>query len=122
LEEMRRIAFQCAGRAFGFALLANAVTMIGFSYDLILAAKIGAVLFGLTAAGFVLFAQRAPSRDYRKTELWVWLPPERRPAAAHAQWSTGQAMREAYFAFARHAGLASAGLAALALVLYVLPR
>ena len=121
MEEMRRIAFQCAGRAFGFALLGNAVTMIGFSYDLALAVKIGAVLFGLTATVFLLLAHRAPWRDYRKTELWLWLPPDRRPASAHAQWSTGRAMQEAYLAFARHAGMACGGLAMLALLLAVLP-
>jgi hypothetical protein len=122
VEELRRVAFECAGRGFGFALLANCVTMIGFSYDLLLCAKIGAVLFALTGAVFLLFAQLAPSRDYRKTQVWVWLPPERRPAAAHAQWSIAQASREAYLTFARLAGLASAMLAVLALVLHIVPN
>lgn len=121
MEELRRVAFQCAGRAFGFALLASSVTMVGFSYDLALCVKIGAVLFALIAALFLLFAQRAPSRDYRNTEVWLWLPPERRPAASHAQWAVTQALREAYLSFARHAGLASAGLVLIALVLHVLP-
>jgi hypothetical protein len=122
VEELKRVAFQCAGRAFGFALLANIVTMIGFSYDLLLSVEIGVVLFALTAAVFLLSAERARIRDYRRTELWSWLPPDQRPAAQHAQWAVGQALREAYLTFARQAGLASGALVLIALVLVLLPR
>ena len=121
MDEMRRVAFECVGRAFAFALLAIGVTMIGLSFNLRLAFQTGAVLFGLTGAILMLLALRAPSRHYKRTEVWLWLAPEHRPPESHAQWATGLVLQETYNRFASHAWLVAAVLAALAVLLSLLP-
>lgn len=119
MEELRQVAFICAGRAFGFAGLAIAVTMVGFSYDLLLALKSGGILFLILALAFAIKAQNATRKDYRRTELWSVLPPDRRPPPEHAQWAAATVLREAYTGFAERAAIVGVGLCAVAVLVTV---
>lgn len=117
MEDMRRIAFENVARGVGFGALAIVVTMIGFSYDMLLSIKVGGVLFALTAAILVLRAQLAPRKPYRTSDVWRALPRERRPPEAHAQWAATTALQEAYYTFARHTAAVSVALGTFAILL-----
>jgi hypothetical protein len=121
MEEMRRHAFGCVGRAFSFTIFAIGVTMIACAFDLRLATKTGAVLFALAAAILLLKAQRTHLTPYKRTEMWHYIPNDRRPPAAHAQWAVATAMREAYERFARQAGAMAGAMTVIAFALHLLP-
>ena len=49
----------------------------------------------------VLKAHEARTKDHRRTELWLYLPKERRPPKAFAQRTIATVMRRTYLLFAR---------------------
>ena len=49
----------------------------------------------------ILKAYGAPRKDYRHTEMWLYIPEERRPPKADAQWAVSTVLRETYLSFAR---------------------
>jgi hypothetical protein len=95
MEPIRRLAFESIARGSAFAVLAIVVTMIGVSFDAVLALKVGAFGFTLLAAVLMLWAERAPVRDPRRTEVWSSLPKDHRPPVAIAQKVIGHATRDA---------------------------
>jgi len=105
MDELRNVANVCVGRAFAFAMLAIGVTMIGFSFNMVLALKTGGILSTVLALIFILKGLGANRKDYRHTELWITLPQDRRPPVQHAQWASSTVLREAYFSYAHHAAV-----------------
>jgi hypothetical protein len=75
---MREIAYEVVLRACGFGSLAIFCVMIGLSFE--------------PRAAF---------------QAWLYLPEERRPAKASAQWAISTVMRETYFMFARWTAIIS---------------
>jgi hypothetical protein len=110
-------AFISVGRASGFAALAIICSMLGFSFDPLLAARIGAFLSLLTALVLAKRADLAPARPYLKTETWLMLEDKLRPPKSLAQTVVGRALRRAYAWYGRVAALATMILASLALSL-----
>ena len=80
MENMRRIAYEIVLRACGFGSLAIFCVMIGMSFEPTLAFKAGGFLTTLMSAILILKAYEARTKNYRKTELWLYLPKEQRPA------------------------------------------
>jgi hypothetical protein len=120
MSAVEQAAFVSVGRASGFAALAIVCFMIGFSFDPLLAARIGAALSLLTA---LILAQRAAfalRRPYARTETWLILEKEARPPKSLAQKVIGRALREAYAWYGRAAALATIILGAVALLLSIL--
>lgn len=74
---MERVAYFAdfsVKRACAFATLAIGTLLVGFSYQLEMVAKLGAVLFTLQGVVLLIFAgRRYPGRAYRRTELWTLL-------------------------------------------------
>ena len=101
MEDLRRIAYEIVLRACGFGSLAIFCVMIGMSFEPRAAFQAGGFLTLLMTAILILKAYEAPTKDHRRTELWLYLPEERRPPKAEAQWAVSTAMRETYFLFAR---------------------
>jgi cell division protein FtsW (lipid II flippase) len=122
MEQMRRAAFEVVMRACAFASLAIFCIMFGLSFDPRRAFQAGGTLITVMALVLILKAHQARTKDYRRTEMWLYLPKEVRPPANFAQWASATVLRETYLQFA----LWSAGTAivmwCLALVFSLLSR
>jgi hypothetical protein len=100
METMRRVAFQTVLRACLFGALAIFCLMVGLSYELKLSLKAGGLLTVLMAVVLVYKAYEARTKPYRKTEMWLCLPKDERPPAAHAQRLAATVLRDIYLTFA----------------------
>lgn len=120
MQAVQQAAYISVGRASGFAGLAIVCFMAGFSYDPVLAARVGACGALLTALILALRADRALCRPYHKTETWLILANDQRPPGSLAQKIVGTALREAYAWYGRAAALAAMGLGAASPILALL--
>ncbi len=117
MEIIENAAFVSIGRACGFAGLAIFCVMGGLAFDPALAARTGGWLCLATALYLAMCAWRARARPYRRTETWLILRKEHRPPATIAQKVIGQALRETYLWFAKHAALIAAVLLAVSVMI-----
>lgn len=116
MDDLQRIAYEIVLRACAFACLAIFCVMIGLSFAPRVAFQAGGVLSMIMTGVLVLKAQQARTRDHRHTEVWLYLPKERRPAANFAQRAVSAVMRETYFTFARWTAIIAIAMWAGALV------
>ena len=100
MENMRRIAYETVLRACGFASLAIFCVMIGMSFEPRLAFQAGGTLTMLMAVVLLYKAREALTKDYRKTEMWLYLEKDFRPPEAYAQWASSTVLRDTYLTFA----------------------
>jgi hypothetical protein len=100
MQEMRRIAFQTVQRACLFGSLAIFCTMVGLSPDPRLAFQAGGTLTTFMAVILIYKAREALTKDYKKTEMWLYLPKDFRPPEAYAQWASSTILRDTYLTFA----------------------
>ena len=70
----------------------------------------------------ILKAYEARTKNYRKTELWLYLPKEQRPAEEHAQWASATVLNETYLTFARWTAAIAIAMWVLALVFSILGK
>lgn len=117
MEEMRRIGFETVQRACGFGALAIFCVMIGMSFDLRLAFQTGGMLTTVMALILLYKAHGARTKDYRKTEMWLYLDKDRRPPAAYAQWASSTVLRDIYLTFALWTSAIAIGMGIVALFL-----
>jgi len=110
---MRRIAYETVLRACGFASLAIFCVMMGLSFLPRAAFQAGGFLTTLMAVVLIFKAREALTKNYRKTEMWLYLPEELRPPESDAQWASSTVLRETYLTFARWT-------AAIAIAMWVL--
>jgi len=122
MENMRRIAYEIVLRACGFGSLAIFCVMIGMSFEPTLAFKAGGFLTTLMSTILILKAYEARTKNYRKTELWLYLPKEQRPAEEHAQWASSTVLNETYLTFARWTAAIAIAMWVLALVFSILGK
>lgn len=80
--------------------LAIFCVMIGMSFMPKFAFQAGGFLTTLMCAILMLKAYEANSKDYRRTEMWLYLEKDQRPPAAYAQWASATVRRETYLRFA----------------------
>jgi len=116
MEDMRRIAYEIVLRACGFGSLAIFCVMIGMSFEPRLAFKAGGFLTTLMSAILILKAFEARTKNYRRTELWLYLPKEQRPPEAYAQWASATVLNETYLTFARWTAAISIAMWTMALL------
>ena len=100
MEHMRRIAYETVLRACGFGSLAIFCVMVGMSFMPRLAFQAGGFLATLMALILIYKAQEARTKDYRRTEMWLYLEKDERPPATYAQWASATVLRETYLTFA----------------------
>ena len=115
MEEMRRIAYETVLRACGFASLAIFCFMIGLSFIPRAAFQAGGFLTLVMVLVLIFKSREALTKDYRRTEMWLYLPKELRPPAAYAQWASATVLRETYLLFAKWTAAISIALWLLAL-------
>ncbi len=101
MEEMRRVAFETVARACGFGSLGIFCFMIGLSFEPRIAFQAGGTLTTLMAGILILKAYEARTKNYRHTEMWLYLPEESRPPKDYAQWASATVLRETYLRFAQ---------------------
>ena len=92
MEHMRRIAYEVVSRACLFASLAIFCVMVGMSFSPRIAFQAGGFLTTIMAAILILKAHEASTKDYRRTELWLYLEKDERPPETYAQWARGDAL------------------------------
>ncbi len=101
MDRLREVAFQTVGRAVGFGGLAILCVMAGLAFDPLMAVRAGGILVLIVLAILLMKARSALTTDYRKTEMWLYLDKDERPAEAYAQWAASTVLRDAYVWFAR---------------------
>jgi hypothetical protein len=120
MEHMRRIAYETVLRACGFASLAIFCVMIGMSFMPRLAFQAGGFLTTIMATVLIYKAYEARTKDYRRTEMWLYLEKDQRPPASYAQWASATVLRETYLTFALWTSVISIALWVIALALWIL--
>ncbi len=120
MEEMRRIAYATVLRACAFASLAIFCVMIGLSVLPRSAFQVGGFLSIVMTLVLVLKAHEARTKNHRHTELWLYLPKEKRPPQAVAQKMISTIMRETYLIFARWTAIISIVMWTIALFFSVI--
>lgn len=116
MERMREIAFETVQRACLFGSLAIFCVMVGMSFEPRLAFQAGGSLTMLMAGILMYKAREALTKNYRHTELWLYLPKEYRPPEASAQWVTATVLRDTYLTFALWTSAVSVMMWAVALL------
>jgi hypothetical protein len=117
MEEMRRIAFETVQRACLFGSLTIFCVMVGMSFEPRLAFETGGTLTIVMALILFYKAHEALTKPYKRTEMWLYLPKDRRPPEAHAQWASSTVLRHTYLTFAMWTAGIAIGMWAVALVL-----
>ena len=117
LQQIEEVAEICVARGCGFAALGILTLILGLSWDMTLASKIGGLLVLAACLVLILKAYNAVTRPVQRTELWMVLDPRYRPAPAFAQRMIGQTLQVCYFRFALHAAFLSAALFSISLLL-----
>jgi hypothetical protein len=100
MELMRQVAYETVLRACGFGSLAIFCVMIGMSFDPRLAFQAGGTLTTIMALILIYKSREALTKDYRKTEMWLYIPKDFRPPEAYAQWASATVLRDTYLTFA----------------------
>jgi hypothetical protein len=107
MEHMRQVAYETVLRACGFASLAIFCVMIGMSFDPRLAFQAGGFLTTIMAFVLIIKSREALTKDYRKTEMWLYIDKQFRPPEAYAQWASSTILRDTYLTFAMWTALIS---------------
>lgn len=110
-------AYVSVGRACGFAGLGIFCIVAGLSFDAGLAAQVGGKLTMTLSLILLVMAWRAPTRNYKRTETWLILPPGDRPRADVAQRLIGGTLREVYLWFAQQVAVITIIFSVSAIVL-----
>jgi len=112
-------AYISVGRACGFAGLAIFCVIFGLSFEPVFAARTGAGLCVALALVLAAYAYWAPTRPYKRTELWLILAKDKRPPAVVAQRVIGNALRDTYIWFSRQSAIIAIVLLAVSVVFQV---
>lgn len=106
-DRICELATISVGRGCLFGLLAITTFMAGMIAWPDLAIRSGAILLLLTAAILMLKAAQAPTRSYKRTEVWVLLGKRHDLPEPRAQAIFGEVLRGTYVRFARMTATAS---------------
>ncbi len=120
MEHMRRIAYETVLRACGFGVLAIICIMTGLSFHPKLAFQTGGFLTTLMSFILILKSREALTKDYRRTEMWLYIEKDFRPPEAYAQWASATVLRDTYLTFALWTSLISIVMWSIALVFMLL--
>jgi hypothetical protein len=116
MEHMRQVAYATVLRACGFGSLAIFCVMIGLSFEPRACFQAGGFLTTLMAGILIFKAREALTKNYRRTEMWLYLPKELRPPEAYAQWASATVLRETYLTFAKWTSAIAIAMWVLALL------
>jgi hypothetical protein len=120
MDEVKRVAVECVGRAVLFGSLAIGCVMIGFSFNPASAFRSGAFLTLLMALVLMWKATTASTKDPKRTEIWLYLDDKSRPIDAAGRQVFGTILRDVYGVFARITLWVAVAFFAVSLVLMLL--
>lgn len=103
-------------RAMAFATLAITMVMVGLSYDPGAAMRSGGILFGIAALVLYWKAMQAPTRDFRRTEVYLILDGDLGMGEREAQSAISSLLQRIYQRFAIYSGYMACGLVILSLL------
>lgn len=118
MDRIRLCADHSIRRGCGFGILAITTAMFAMASEPLLALRGGALMMTVMWAILLLKGLRAPTRDYRQTELWLLL--DRKVDAvpkSRIQDVLGRTLRERYF---WHADVSASITAAMWLLSFAL--
>lgn len=121
-DPVRRVAYVSFARGCGFGGLTIFTTMLGMSYQPVLALRIGGYGWLLVTTILLLMVHLAPRTSYRSTEIWLMLPTELRPPREVAQQRIAEVRIDVMQRFAYATAWLAAVLLAGALFLELLGR
>jgi len=117
MDAIERAAFITVAKACGLAWLGIFCAVFGTMYAPPLAAMVGAVLFLTLALTLVLCARHALVKPYKRTEMWLYIKKDDRPAPEVAQRVVSRVLHDTYQRFARQASVYGAVLLVASLTL-----
>ena len=121
MTPVEKAAWESVARACGFAALGMGCVVLGFSFEPLLALRLGGVLALVMALVLGVLAWMAPHRPYKRTEAWLALRgTSDAPPRDVAQRLIGGALAEAYGWFARLAAAAAMAFFAVAFLVSLL--
>ena len=71
----------------------------------------------MMALVLIFKAREALTKDYRKTEMWLYLPKDLRPPETYAQWASSTVLRDTYLTFALWTSAVAIAMWGVALVI-----
>ena len=122
MRRLQQMAWLSIARACGFAALAIGTLMFGLSGNVLMSFRTGGILTLITSLILLVRGLQAPTRPYKRTEVWMMLEPEDRPQAALAQTVIGETLKQTYLTFALHSALIAGGMLLLSLLLALVSR
>ena len=120
MEHMRQVAYETVLRACGFASLGIFCVMTGMSFDPKLAFQAGGFLTTIMAFILILKSREALTKDYRRTEMWLYIEKDFRPPEAYAQWASATVLRDTYLTFALWTSMISIAMWVIAVIFMLL--
>ena len=120
MEHMRRIAYETVLRGCGFGALAIFCVMTGMSFHPRLAFQAVGFLTMMMAFVLILKSREALTKDYRRTEMWLYIEKDFRPPEAYAQWASATVLRDTYLTFALWTSMISIVMWVIALIFMLL--
>jgi hypothetical protein len=100
-DDIRRYAELSVRRGCGFALMAIATAMVGFSSEPWIAVRSGAVFVLIAAVVLFWKGWTARARNYRRTEVWLMIEDAPALPRERLQDMIGGALADVYFSHAR---------------------
>jgi hypothetical protein len=112
-DDIKRYAELSVRRGCGFAVLAIATAMVGFSGEPWIAVRTGEVFVLILAVVLFWRGYAARERNYKHTEVWLMI--EQPPALPRERLQTliGGALADVYFAHARLAAYVTLAMCAI---------
>jgi hypothetical protein len=109
-DRIEACAEASVARGCGFAWLAIITFMVGLSWDLPLAGKVGGMLAMLVCAVLLVKRARVQVRPYGRTEVWLMLSERERPGPEIAQMVISSALGVTYLKYAAKAAFIASWL------------
>ncbi len=118
-EAIRRFAELSVRRGCGFAAIAIGSAMVGAASQPGICFRVGAGFAMLTAIVLYWRGRRAPTRNFRRTEVWLMMDDPPAVSRERLQAMIGSALAEAYLAHAWIAAWITLLMCAIAAVMAV---
>lgn len=116
-DDIRRYAELSVRRGCGFALMAIATAMVGFSSEPWIAVRAGSVFVVIAAVVLFWRGWTARARNYRRTEVWLMIEDAPALPRERLQDMIGGALADVYFSHARLAAYMALAMCIIAFAL-----
>ena len=119
-QTIEKLAFVSISRGTGFGVLGIICLMVGLSTNVGRALEGGGICFLIMTLILMIKAKRAPTLNYRSTEIWIMLDNHERPLAALAPQMITAAREHALLYWAHLSACAGAVLLGAAIPILLL--